>query len=137
MTARSLPPYAAALLTALALALVSSVLVTLSASSAGAVKPRNDHATMPRSCVDPADLIPQEPTICELTKNTKDRPTVVLWGDSHAWQMIPGLRRAAASKDLNLVAIVMGGCPPMDNNLHSSSISSIQQMSGVKFENFE
>ncbi|MGA8846010.1 MAG: SGNH hydrolase domain-containing protein [Nocardioides sp.] len=117
MTARSLPPYAAALLTALALALVSSVLVTLSASSAGAVKPRNDHATMPRSCVDPADLIPQEPTICELTKVEQDRPTVVLWGDSHAWQMIPALRSAAAGKDLNLVAIVMGGCPPMDNAL--------------------
>ncbi len=117
MTARSLPPYAAALLTALALALVSSVLVTLSASSAGAVKPRNDHATMPRSCVAPADLIPQDPTICELTKVTKDRPTVVLWGDSHAWQMIPALRRAGARADVNLVAIVMGGCPPMDNAL--------------------
>ncbi len=117
MTVRSLPPYASALLTALALALVSSVLVTLSASSAAAVKPRNDHATMPRSCVDPADLIPQEPTLCELNKVKSGRPTVLLWGDSHAWQMIPGLRRAGAGADVNLVAIVMGGCPPMDNDL--------------------
>ncbi|CAN5497359.1 hypothetical protein BH09ACT12_BH09ACT12_17810 [soil metagenome] len=117
MNARSLPPFVATLLTALALALVSSVLVTLSASSAHAVKPKNDHAKMPRSCVDPADLIPQEPTLCNLTPFEDDRPTVVLWGDSHAWQMIPGLEKAAKGKDLNLVAIVMGGCPPMDNAL--------------------
>jgi hypothetical protein len=117
MTARSLPPLVAALLTALALALVASALVTVSAAPSGAVKPRNDHATMPRACVAPADLIPQKPTVCELNDVRDDRPTVLLWGDSHAWQMIPGLRRAAAKTDVNLVTIVMGGCPPMDNAL--------------------
>ena len=117
MNARSLPPFTATLLTALALSLLSSVLVALSATPASAVKPKNDHPTMPRSCVAPADLIPQEPTVCELNTFQSDRPTVLLWGDSHAWQMIPGLRRAGAKKDVNLVAIVMGGCPPMDNAL--------------------
>lgn len=119
MNARSLPPFAVMLLTALALALVSSMLVLSSATSASAVKPKNDHAKMPRSCVDPADLIPQEPLVCELNNVQSDRPTVVLWGDSHAWQMIPGLRRAGEGEDVNLVAIVMGGCPPMDNNLQA------------------
>lgn len=117
MTDRSLPPYAAALLSALVLALVSSVLVLLSASEASAVKPRNDHPKMPRSCVAPADLIPQEPLVCELNRLKEGRPTVLLWGDSHAWQMIPALERAAAGKNVNLIAVVMGGCPPMDNNL--------------------
>ena len=117
MTARPSRPSVAALVIGLALALASSTIVALSASPAGAVKPRNDHARMPRSCVAPADLIPQEPTICELNEFAGDRPTVVLWGDSHAWQLIPGLRRAGARKDLNLVAVVMGGCPPMDNAL--------------------
>ena len=115
MTARSLPPFVAALLAALALALVSSVLVTLSAAPATAVKPKNDHPRMPRSCVAPADLIPQEPTICALNQAEQGRPTVLLWGDSHAWQMIPALMRAGKKKDVNLIAIVMGGCPPMDN----------------------
>lgn len=117
MNARSLPSFAVTLLAALTLALVSSMLVLAAATPASAVKPKNDHAKMPRSCVDPADLIPQEPLICALNNLQDDRPTVVLWGDSHAWQMIPGLRRAGDGKDVNLVAIVMGGCPPMDNNL--------------------
>ena len=121
MNARPLPPFVAALLPALALALmtslIASVLVGLSVAPAQAVKPKNDHPTMPRSCVDRADLIPQEPTVCELNTFDSGRPTVLLWGDSHAWQMIPGLRRAGAGKDVNLVAIVMGGCPPMDNGL--------------------
>ncbi|WP_323793156.1 SGNH hydrolase domain-containing protein [Nocardioides sp.] len=117
MNARPLPPFVAALLSALALALTTSVLVGLTAAPAQAVKPKNDHPTMPRSCVDRADLIPQEPTLCELNSFDGGRPTVLLWGDSHAWQMIPGLRRAGNGKDVNLVAIVMGGCPPMDNAL--------------------
>ncbi len=117
MNERLLPPFAVALLGALTLALVSSVLVTLVASSASAASPRNDHATMPRACVARADLIPQEPVLCPLNKTQKDRPTVLLWGDSHAWQMIPALRRAAGGKDVNIVAIVMGGCPPMDNDV--------------------
>lgn len=117
MTARSLRPHVAALLTALALALVSSVLVTFAASPADAVQPKNDHPRMPRSCVDPADLIPLEPTLCRLTPFETGRPTLLVWGDSHAWQMIPGLERAAADDDVNLMAVVMGGCPPMNNGL--------------------
>jgi hypothetical protein len=107
----------AALLTALALALVSSVLVTFAASPADAVRPKNDHPRLPRSCVAPADLIPLEPTLCELNTYQRERPTLLVWGDSHAWQMIPGLRRAAEGTDINLLAVVMGGCPPMDNQL--------------------
>ena len=38
----------------------------------------------------------------------------MLWGDSHAWQMIPALRSAARNRDVNLVAFLMGSCPAMD-----------------------
>lgn len=121
MTARSRPLVPTPVLAGIVLALVASVLVTLSAPSASAVRPRNDHVTMPRSCVAAGDLIPQVPTVCELTTFVSSRPTVLLWGDSHAWQMIPGLRKAAVGKDVNLVAIVMGGCPPMDNKVRADA----------------
>ncbi len=117
MTARSLPPFVVALLTALTLALSTTALLAVSASPVHAVKPKNDHAKMPGSCLAPGDLIPQDPTVCQLSTFESDRPTVLLWGDSHAWQMIPALRKAIKGQDLNLVAIVMGGCPPMDNAL--------------------
>ncbi len=124
MTApRSLPPVRtpallSALVSVLATALLSALLVTISATPAfSAPAPQDDHATMPKKCVEPKDLIPQDPTICKLTTFRKNRPSVVLWGDSHAWMMIPALRRATGNKNVNLVAIVMGGCPPMDNQL--------------------
>lgn len=92
-----------------------SLLVLLTAAPAAAVvaDPSNDVPHLPRSCVAPKDLIPQEPGACQLTPFRKGRPTVVLWGDSHAWQFIPSLRAAVGKRDLNLVAFVMGGCPPM------------------------
>lgn len=98
-------------------ALLSALLVTFSAPPASSATPKNDHATMPRKCVAPKDLIPQNPTICNLNTFRDQRATVVLWGDSHAWMMIPALRRASGNKNVNLVAVVMGGCPPMDNQL--------------------
>ena len=109
---------ASCLIPMLVAALLSALLVTFSTTPAfSAPSPQNDHATMPRKCVAPKDLIPQKPTICELNTFRDNRPTVVLWGDSHAWMMIPALRRAAGNKNVNLVAIVMGGCPPMDNQI--------------------
>ena len=42
-----------------------------------------------------------------------DRPTVVVWGDSHAWHHLPGLRAEANAQQVNLVAFVMGACPPV------------------------
>ncbi len=81
--------------------------------------PQNDFPRMPRSCVDPKDLIPQEPGMCKLNTYRQARPTVVLWGDSHAWQMIPALKGAIKGRNVNLVAFVMGGCPPMDPHLNT------------------
>ena len=61
-----------------------------------------------------AKVIPQKPVKCNLNGFKQGRPTIVLWGDSHAWQMIPALRNAARGRDVNLVAFLMGSCPAMD-----------------------
>ncbi|WP_309648708.1 acyltransferase family protein [Nocardioides sp.] len=74
----------------------------------------DDYPLMPPVCVKREDLIPQRPGACNLTAFDADRPTIVLWGDSHAWMMIPAARAAIANRDVNLVAFVMGSCPPMD-----------------------
>lgn len=83
--------------------------------------PAADFPRMPKRCVGD-QLIPQKPVRCELNKFRKNRPTVVLWGDSHAWQMIPALRVAARGKKVNLVAFVMGSCPVMDTGLSKQQV---------------
>ena len=120
-TLLSLPSGAsAATATSAAPASVSSAVL---ATAAGR-DPAQDFPRMPRKCVDPKLLIPQQPTKCHLNKFRKARPTIVLWGDSHAWQMIPALRLAARDRRVNLVAFVMGSCPVMDNQLTPKEASS-------------
>src|SRR5687767_3401187 len=102
----------------LALAVVTAgLLLGAGATAQARVSPQDDYPRMPRACVDPADLIPQKPGMCKLTTYRERRATLVLWGDSHAWQMIPALKGATAGRNVNLVAFLMGGCPPMDPNL--------------------
>ena len=76
--------------------------------------PSHDYYVIPQGCAGPARTAPQVPNGCRL--NRKDwvpgRPTVVLWGDSHAWQNIPALKKAASAEGVNLTAFVMGKCPP-------------------------
>ncbi|HET9422399.1 MAG TPA: SGNH hydrolase domain-containing protein, partial [Nocardioides sp.] len=55
------------------------------------------------------------PVKCNLTKFDKNRPTIVLWGDSHAWQLVPALRKEVQGKGVNLVAFMQGSCPVMVN----------------------
>ena len=35
-------------------------------------------------------------------------------GDSHAWQMIPAIRKAIGNRKVNFVGFIFGACPPMD-----------------------
>ena len=69
---------------------------------------------MPTACLADGEEIPGHAVKCDLVPFEKGRPTVVLWGDSHAWMFIPALEAAASNKDVNLVAFVMGSCPPFD-----------------------
>ena len=105
----------------LAAFLIATVLSLPSGAHASAVRttpaakadPQRDFPKMPRRCVG-QEVIPPKPGRCNLNAFEKGRPTIVLWGDSHAWQMIPALRMAARGRDVNLVAFLMGSCPAMD-----------------------
>lgn len=92
-------------------------LTLLSAPSASAGDPRKDFTRLPRSCATPQEKVPSDALICYLTPFVKTRPTVFLWGDSHAWMQIPGLLKAANGHPVNVVASVFGSCPPMDPGL--------------------
>jgi hypothetical protein len=127
-TRRLLGLVLAALLMATLMSLPSGANAAPASSAAVAAAatrdPANDFPRMPRHCVDPKDLIPQRPVKCRLNEYKKNRPTIVLWGDSHAWQLIPALRKAARDRGVNLVAFVMGSCPVMDNQLTPAEATS-------------
>ena len=74
----------------------------------------DDVPDLPAECLgENSLLIPDRAMRCDLLPYDPQRPTVVLWGDSHAWMLIPGIEEAVAGKDVNLVAYVMGACPPL------------------------
>ena len=83
---------------------------------------------MPEECLAEGDeLIPSQPVACEIVPFEEDRPTVVLWGDSHAWMYIPALEAAIGKRDVNLMAFVMGGCPPfLAGNGASTRVRRVQ-----------
>ncbi len=90
-----------------------------SASPEKAKNPRTDYPSMPSKCVARKDLIPLTPTRCEMNDYDGSRPTLVLWGDSHAWEMIPAIDAALRDRDINFVAYVLGGCAPLDANVNT------------------
>ncbi len=66
---------------------------------------------LPPECATDGGM-PTAPTTCRVTGFGKGRPTVVVWGDSHAWQQLPAMKAQAERTRTNLVAFVMGACPP-------------------------
>ncbi|WP_148616425.1 acyltransferase family protein [Nocardioides rubriscoriae] len=70
-----------------------------------------DAPELPASCLEGQTLIPSKPGQCDLVPFEFGRPTLMLWGDSHAWMYIPAIEAAARKKDVNVVAFVMGACP--------------------------
>ena len=73
----------------------------------------NDIPQLPAECLGENSFIPDKPVQCDLRPFDPTLPTVVLWGDSHAWMMIPAIEAAARERDVNLVAFVLGACPPL------------------------
>jgi hypothetical protein len=106
----------AALATSLACALLATLFVTASPAQArleadAAVSARTDEVPgVPDACL-------ARPMKCRLSPDIAGAPTLVLWGDSHAWQLIPALKAAIGHRKINLVAFLFGGCPPMDPGL--------------------
>ncbi|WP_139979450.1 SGNH hydrolase domain-containing protein [Nocardioides litoris] len=128
MTKRSpLPAVVGLLLLALIAGLLASA-PTASAADPGSrlpvaakVKPGQDFPTLPPRCASRKDKIPPEPVVCQLNGFDAAKPTVLLWGDSHSWMFIPALKKAIAGRGVNLVAVMMGSCPPMDNQTTPTS----------------
>jgi hypothetical protein len=116
----------------LVVAVLATLLVTSSTTSATALSPAaaapaakaknpsQDYPHMPRRCATPKEKIPSKPVVCGLNRYIASRPTVVLWGDSHSWMFIPALKAAVAGRGVNLVAVMMGSCPPMDNQVKAT-----------------
>jgi hypothetical protein len=96
---------------------------TVASTAAPATDPSQDYPRMPSECTAPHEKIPAEPVVCALTGYDPDRPTVMLWGDSHAWMFIPALQAAAAGREVNLVAVTMGSCPPMNNGVAPGDVA--------------
>jgi hypothetical protein len=119
------------LLSLLVTALLSALLVTSATATATATpdragvvqakpRPNQDYPRMPLRCATPKEKIPSKPVVCGLNTYDATRPTVVLWGDSHSWMFIPALKAAVQGRDVNLVGVMMGSCPPMDNNVKAT-----------------
>lgn len=127
MKTRSLPPF----LGLVVVALLASLLAPTSSATAAAgapsyasadvsakkVKPSEDFPSMPRRCATRKEKIPASPVVCGLNKFSNKRPSILLWGDSHSWMFIPALKAAVEGRNVNLIAVMMGSCPPMDNNV--------------------
>ena len=58
---------------------------------------------------------------CKLGPQHRGAPTVVLWGDSHAWQLIPAVKAAIGNRRVNLVGFIYGGCPPLHPGLDTQA----------------
>lgn len=78
-----------------------------------------DVPKMPKICLKGAVPIPVTATVCKIRWHGAKRPTLFLFGDSHAWQQLPGLTAAADRRKVNLVASVFGGCPPIQVYRHT------------------
>jgi hypothetical protein len=103
-----------ALLTAVAALFASLLAAVPSAAAAAAPDPSKDHFWLPKRCVaGPGEYVPSKAGPCHVTKYRKNRPTVVLWGDSHAWQHLPAVAPLARKRNVNLVLFMLGGCPPI------------------------
>lgn len=85
----------------------------VTSSPAHRVDPSDDHLTLPKRCDPNPAQMPTNPIACHINTYDKSRPTLLIWGDSHAWMYIPALKAAIGSKNVNLVAVVKGTCPPI------------------------
>ena len=76
-----------------------------------------DRVQLPDACRTPKGYL--KPKKCTVLPHRPGAPTVVVWGDSHAWQMVPALRAAIGDRPVNLVSFLQGACPPMNSRLQT------------------
>ncbi len=79
-----------------------------------ALQPPSPVRVLPTRCTGRDNVIPVRARPCRITRfGSKDRPLVVVWGDSHAWQQTPAIIAEAERTRTSLVVFQMGACPPM------------------------
>ncbi|CAN5364809.1 hypothetical protein BH09ACT12_BH09ACT12_10040 [soil metagenome] len=115
MVIRPRPRPATGALVALALFALLLTMFATSAPAQALPEDELDAPTMPADCFGPAQTT-GEPTVCHFNHFKRKRPTVVLWGDSHAWMYIPAIRRAVRGQHVNFVSFVAGSCAPFATN---------------------
>jgi len=71
-----------------------------------------DFPWLPDRCYDDAHGGATRTTPCRINRFDPARPSLVLWGDSHAQQYLPPVRSALRERDVNLVLFTSGSCPP-------------------------
>ncbi len=110
-------------LSALASVLACALLATLLATTTPVQALNDSGATKTATRTDTVPGVPDRclarPMKCQLGPTYEGAPTLVLWGDSHAWQIIPALRAAIGHRKINLIAFLYGGCPPFDPGLET------------------
>ncbi|MEM9725933.1 MAG: acyltransferase family protein [Pseudomonadota bacterium] len=73
----------------------------------------------PQDCARATRLVPEalrgeiDPGFCKAHDAGPDRPVALLWGDSHAWALAPGVARWAEAADVSLFVAWSATCPPL------------------------
>lgn len=100
-------------LTMVVVLLLVSTSFTATSAAPGKPAPSQDLPVIPARCSKGASYINPDIRPCQVNRWKAGRPTLVLWGDSHALQMMPGVKKAAAGRGVNLAMFALGSCPPM------------------------
>jgi peptidoglycan/LPS O-acetylase OafA/YrhL len=96
-----------------AAAIPAQVALATSGSYSTLAQQQHDRPVTPPSCGSAnEERVGDGSRRCELVAFRANRPTLVLWGDSHAWASIPGLVAAAKGHDINVISWVAAACPP-------------------------
>lgn len=89
----------------------------------------HDRAPLAPDCLE--TVVPAK--ACALTEFRESRPTVVLWGDSLAWQHHRAVVDEASAFDLNVVMWNAPHCPPFDGTLPGHLLKSLSEGSSAPF----
>ncbi len=86
--------------------------VPSSGAVSGGADPTADWPDPPARCLLPSGAISPHLRPCRVNRFRPNRPTVVLWGDSHAIQMMPAVEKAIRGRGVNFAMFALGACPP-------------------------
>lgn len=127
----------------LAAALATVLLPTTAVGSAGAAAsdivgvraadPTQDRPTLPARCRADSQQHLSKPAPCYVTRFVRTRPTLMLWGDSHAYHHVPAVRAAIRGQNVNLLLFIAGACPPMVRIAKQQDTCSVINRQALEF----